>query len=109
MTGFPSGSPSGRPHGPPRKGSAPAEPFRRGRCRLPGRPGRMGKEVAMSIKTFGTIDRRSLDQLERCMEAGDADFGVLCADHHPRTSCHSAASPTWPRLSSARSGPATTT
>jgi tRNA-splicing ligase RtcB len=43
----------------------------------------MEKEVAMSIKTFGTIDRRSLDQLERCMEAGDADFGVLCADHHP--------------------------
>ncbi|HYZ19783.1 MAG TPA: RtcB family protein, partial [Gaiellaceae bacterium] len=22
-------------------------------------------------------------QLERCMEAGDAEFGVLCADHHP--------------------------
>jgi tRNA-splicing ligase RtcB len=37
----------------------------------------------MSIKAFGTIDRRSLDQLERCMEAGDADFGVLCADYHP--------------------------
>ena len=37
----------------------------------------------MSIKAFGTIDRRSLDQLERCMEAGDGDLGVLCADHHP--------------------------
>jgi tRNA-splicing ligase RtcB len=36
-----------------------------------------------SIKTFGRVDRRSLDQLERCMAAGDADFGVLCADHHP--------------------------
>src|SRR5919197_6139266 len=35
------------------------------------------------IKTFGTIDVRSLKQLERCMEAGDAEFGVLCADHHP--------------------------
>src|SRR3954454_18570377 len=37
----------------------------------------------MNIKTFGTVDERSLKQLERCMEAGDADFGVLCADHHP--------------------------
>src|SRR5881396_2544992 len=36
-----------------------------------------------AIKTFGTVDRRSLDQLKRCMEAGDAEFGVLCADHHP--------------------------
>src|SRR3954447_19484730 len=35
------------------------------------------------IKTFGPIDERSLAQLERCMDAGDADFGVLCADHHP--------------------------
>jgi tRNA-splicing ligase RtcB len=26
---------------------------------------------------------RSLEQLTRCMEAGDAEFGVLCADHHP--------------------------
>jgi tRNA-splicing ligase RtcB len=37
----------------------------------------------MTIKTFGTVDERSLDQLKRCMEAGDAEFGVLCADHHP--------------------------
>ena len=37
----------------------------------------------MSIKTFGDVDQRSLEQLERCMEAGDAEFGVLCADHHP--------------------------
>jgi tRNA-splicing ligase RtcB (3'-phosphate/5'-hydroxy nucleic acid ligase) len=37
----------------------------------------------MKIKTFGAVDERSLKQLERCMEAGDADFGVLCADHHP--------------------------
>ncbi|MGO9901945.1 MAG: RtcB family protein [Solirubrobacteraceae bacterium] len=37
----------------------------------------------MKIKTFGPVDERSLKQLERCMNAGDADFGVLCADHHP--------------------------
>jgi tRNA-splicing ligase RtcB len=36
-----------------------------------------------TIKTFGDVDQRSLAQLERCMAAGDADFGVLCADHHP--------------------------
>jgi tRNA-splicing ligase RtcB len=36
-----------------------------------------------TIKTFGQVDARSLDQLKRCMEAGDAEFGVLCADHHP--------------------------
>jgi tRNA-splicing ligase RtcB (3'-phosphate/5'-hydroxy nucleic acid ligase) len=35
------------------------------------------------IKTFGDADRRSLEQLERCMQAGDAELGVLCADHHP--------------------------
>jgi tRNA-splicing ligase RtcB len=37
----------------------------------------------VNVKTFGPVDQRSLDQLRRCMEAGDADFGVLCADHHP--------------------------
>jgi tRNA-splicing ligase RtcB len=36
-----------------------------------------------TIKTFGSVDERSLKQLERCMQAGDAEFGVLCADHHP--------------------------
>ena len=36
-----------------------------------------------TIKTFGPVDERSLAQLERCMEAGDAEYGVLCADHHP--------------------------
>jgi tRNA-splicing ligase RtcB (3'-phosphate/5'-hydroxy nucleic acid ligase) len=36
-----------------------------------------------TIKTFGDVDARSLEQLERCMAAGDAEFGVLCADHHP--------------------------
>jgi tRNA-splicing ligase RtcB (3'-phosphate/5'-hydroxy nucleic acid ligase) len=36
-----------------------------------------------TIKTFGDADERSLKQLERCMEAGDAELGVLCADHHP--------------------------
>ena len=35
------------------------------------------------IRTFGGVDERSLQQLERCVEAGDADYGVLCADHHP--------------------------
>ncbi|MGH3134708.1 MAG: RtcB family protein [Gaiellaceae bacterium] len=37
----------------------------------------------MRIKTFGPVDERSLEQLERCMAAGDAELGVLCADHHP--------------------------
>jgi tRNA-splicing ligase RtcB (3'-phosphate/5'-hydroxy nucleic acid ligase) len=36
-----------------------------------------------TIKTFGEVDQRSLEQLKRCMDAGDADYGVLCADHHP--------------------------
>src|SRR5512134_203358 len=40
-------------------------------------------EDVMHVKTFGPIDQRSLEQLQRCMEAGDAEFGVLCADHHP--------------------------
>ena len=39
--------------------------------------------MTMTIKTFGPVDERSLKQLERCMDAGDADYGVLCADHHP--------------------------
>ena len=37
----------------------------------------------MKIKTFGPVDDRSLEQLKRCMEVGDAGYGVLCADHHP--------------------------
>ena len=37
----------------------------------------------MKIKTFGPVDERSLKQLETCMKAGDAEYGVLCADHHP--------------------------
>jgi tRNA-splicing ligase RtcB (3'-phosphate/5'-hydroxy nucleic acid ligase) len=37
----------------------------------------------VKIKTFGPVNRRSLEQLQRCMEAGDAEYGVLCADHHP--------------------------
>jgi tRNA-splicing ligase RtcB len=36
-----------------------------------------------TITTFGELDQRSLDQLARCAEAGDADYAVLCADHHP--------------------------
>src|SRR5205814_5538288 len=36
-----------------------------------------------AIKTFGPVDERSHEQLKRCMAAGDAEFGVLCADHHP--------------------------
>src|SRR5262249_21767931 len=44
-----------------------------------------GKEDSqtMTIKTFGAFGQRSLRQLERCMAAGDAEYGVLCADHHP--------------------------
>jgi tRNA-splicing ligase RtcB len=37
----------------------------------------------MKIKTFGPVDERSRKQLETCMKAGDAEWGVLCADHHP--------------------------
>ncbi len=37
----------------------------------------------MRIKTFGEVDERSMKQLETCMKAGDAELGVLCADHHP--------------------------
>jgi tRNA-splicing ligase RtcB len=37
----------------------------------------------VQIKTFGDVDERSLGQLRRCMEAGGAELGVLCADHHP--------------------------
>jgi tRNA-splicing ligase RtcB (3'-phosphate/5'-hydroxy nucleic acid ligase) len=37
----------------------------------------------VKIKTFGSVDERSLQQLERCMQAGNAEYGVLCADHHP--------------------------
>ncbi len=37
----------------------------------------------MKIKTCGPVDERSRKQLERCMDAGDAEHGVLCADHHP--------------------------
>src|SRR5256714_14416203 len=36
-----------------------------------------------TIKTFGPVDERSHEQLKRCMEAGDAEYGVLCADHRP--------------------------
>ena len=36
----------------------------------------------MQVKAFGEVDERSLAQLERCMRAGDAELGVLCADHH---------------------------
>src|ERR671925_345379 len=36
-----------------------------------------------SIKTFGPVDDRSLKQLQRCIDSGDAELGVLCADHHP--------------------------
>src|ERR671929_2094585 len=42
-----------------------------------------GQDKPVRIKTFGEVDRRSLEQLERCMQAGDAELGVLCADHHP--------------------------
>jgi len=40
-------------------------------------------QTMSTIKTFGPVDERSLEQLKRCMAAGDAELGVLCADHHP--------------------------
>lgn len=36
----------------------------------------------MNITTFGPIDERAYEQLVRCAQAGDADYAVLCADHH---------------------------
>lgn len=36
----------------------------------------------MNIKTFGELDQRAYEQLVRCAETGQADFAVLCADHH---------------------------
>lgn len=36
----------------------------------------------MKIKTFGELDQRAYDQLIRCAEHGNAEFAVLCADHH---------------------------
>ncbi|HWF75229.1 MAG TPA: hypothetical protein VG186_17920 [Solirubrobacteraceae bacterium] len=38
----------------------------------------------MKVNTFGPVDERSLKQFDRCMEAGDAEYVVLCAGH-PRT------------------------
>src|SRR5438477_12931441 len=43
---------------------------------------------AAMIREHGDQDVRrgrpaQLEQLERCMRAGDAELGVLCADHHP--------------------------
>ena len=34
----------------------------------------------MNVKTFGDVDQRSLEQLERCMAAGDAEFGTGVVD-----------------------------
>jgi len=36
----------------------------------------------MKLKTFGPVDDRARQQLERCAQQ-DAPFAVLCADHHP--------------------------
>lgn len=36
----------------------------------------------MNIKTFGPLDQRAYDQLVRCAETGNAQYAVLCADHH---------------------------
>ncbi len=35
----------------------------------------------MKLKTFGPVDERAKQQIERCAEK--AQFAVLCADHHP--------------------------
>ena len=37
----------------------------------------------MNIKTFGTVDERSLKQLERCMSAGDADSSASSSSGSP--------------------------
>jgi tRNA-splicing ligase RtcB (3'-phosphate/5'-hydroxy nucleic acid ligase) len=39
------------------------------------------EQKGMNIKTFGPVDDRALEQLQRC--AREASFAVLCADHHP--------------------------
>src|SRR4029079_14231720 len=70
------------------RGTAPRPPCGRARRRPAERSGRGARveneEVPMgTITTFGSVDARSLEQLERCMEAGGAELGVLCADHHP--------------------------
>lgn len=36
----------------------------------------------MKVKTFGELDQRAYEQLVRCAEVGNADYAVLCADHH---------------------------
>jgi len=36
----------------------------------------------MNVTTFGELDQRAFEQLKRCAEEGDADYAVLCADHH---------------------------
>lgn len=36
----------------------------------------------MKLKIFGEYENRALEQLQRCGEAGNADYGVLCADNH---------------------------
>ena len=36
-----------------------------------------------TIKTFGTVDDRSLAQLSAAWRRATPTFGVLCADHHP--------------------------
>jgi hypothetical protein len=38
------------------------------------------------MKTFGPVDQRSLDHLERCVAACDDEVGVLRADHYPGSS-----------------------
>jgi tRNA-splicing ligase RtcB (3'-phosphate/5'-hydroxy nucleic acid ligase) len=34
------------------------------------------------IRTFGPVEERVHKQLERCVEAGNAPYAVLCADNH---------------------------
>src|SRR5262249_13308166 len=50
--------------------------------RVLGVDGGEGPRMA-TLKTFGPVDARSLGQLRRRMDAGDADYGVLCADPPP--------------------------
>ena len=44
--------------------------------RFPGAGLKAASKPVSTIKTFGEVDERSLAQLRRCMERGDAEFGV---------------------------------
>ena len=71
------------PSGEARACKARRRPFESVRCLAGADNHQCRRMSAVKIKTFGPVDERSLKQLKRCMDAGDAEYGVLCADHHP--------------------------